>query len=125
MKKKLFLIMLVISIFILILFIVFKMLLFLGKIQDYKCLLINNDNKENIINLLQEQEENMFNLKTNINLSDCYKKIERIEAVYFFPDGENYVIYCKENKVSFSLDNSNYNLPKYISENGNTGFRFN
>lgn len=107
------------------LFIIFRILLFLGKIQDYKYLNINKASKEDIINLLQEQEENMFNLKINMNLNDCYKNIERIEMVYLFPDGENYVIYCKENKVSFSLDNANYNLSKYISENGYTGFRFN
>lgn len=125
MKRKILLIMLVIFTFILLLFIVFRILLFLGKIQDYKYLNINNDNKKNIINLLQEQEENMFNLKTNIDLNICYKNIERIEVVYLFPDGEDYVIYCKENKVSFSLDNANYNLPKYIDENGHMGFRFN
>ena len=116
---------LVILISILFLFIIFRVLLFLGKIQDYRYLNINNDNKENIINLLQEQEENMFNLKTNINLNICYKNIEKIEVVFLFPDGENYVIYCKENKISFSLDSANYNLSKYINENGHTGFRFN
>ncbi len=124
MKKKIFLIVLVILISILFLFIIFRVLLFLGKIQDYRYLNINSNNKENIINLLQDQEENMFNLETNINLNICYKNIERIEVVFWFPDGEDYVIYCKENKISFSLDSANYDLPKYISENGHIGFRF-
>ena len=111
--------------FILLLFIVFGVLLFLGKIQDYKYLKINNINKENIVNLLKEQEEDMFILENNISLNTCYKNLERIEVVYRFPDGEDYIIYCQDNKISFSLDNGNYNLPKYISENGHTGFRFN
>lgn len=67
----------------------------------------------------------MIYLKNNINLNLCYKNIEKIEVVYLFSDGENYVIYCKENKISFSLDNANYKLSKYISEYGATGFRFN
>ena len=111
--------------FILLLFIVFGVLLFLGKIQDYKYLKINNINTENIVNLLKEQEEDMFILENNISLNTCYKNLERIEVVYRFPDGEDYIIYCQDNKISFSLDNGNYNLPKYISENGHTGFRFN
>lgn len=122
---KIFLIMLVILTFILLLLIIFGILLLLGKIQDYKYLNINNSNKEKIINLLQEQEENMFNLEDNIELNICYKNIKRIEVVYKFLDGEDYVIYCKEDKVSFSLDNANYNLPDYIGKNGHIGFRFN
>ncbi len=59
----------------------------------------------------------MFNLKTNTDLNICYKNIERIEVIFLFPDGENYVIYCKENKISFSLDSANYDLSKYINEN--------
>lgn len=64
-------------------------------------------------------------LKNNVNLNLCYRNIEKIEVVYLFPDGENYVIYCKENKIGFSLNNANYKLSKYISEYGVTGFRFN
>lgn len=127
MKKrilKIFLIMLVILTFMLLLLIILGILLFLGKVQDYTYLNINNSNKEKIINLLQEQEENMFYLKDNIDLNVCYKNIKRIEVIYRFPDGEDYTIYCKEDKVSFSLDNANYNLPNYLSKNGHLGFRF-
>ena len=70
------------------------------------------------------QEENIFYLKDNIDLKACYKNIKRIEVIYRFPDGEDYTIYCKEDKVSFSLDNANYNLPNYLSKNGHLGFRF-
>jgi len=122
--KKGILVISVILFSILVLFIIFRMLLFLGKIQDYRYLNINSDNKEKIINLLQAQEENMFNLETNTNLNVCYKNIERIEVVFWFPDGEDYVIYCNKNKISFSLDTANYDLPKYINENGHIGYRF-
>lgn len=64
-------------------------------------------------------------LKNNVNLNLCYKNIEKIEVVYLFLGGEIYVIYCEENKISFSLDNANYKFSKYISEYGATGFRFN
>ena len=89
MKKrilKIFLIMLVILTFMLLLLIILGILLFLGKVQDYTYLNINNSNKEKIINLLQEQEENMFYLK-DIDLNVCYKNIKRIEVIYRFPDG--------------------------------------
>jgi len=122
--KKIIYTLLVILPPLLLLFIVFVVLLFCGRIQDYTYLSINNDNKEHIIDLLQEQEENMFSLDENTDLNSCYKNLKRIEVIYKFPDGEDYIIYCQENKISFSLDNSNYNLPKYISKNGKKGFRF-
>lgn len=123
--KKTFYTILVMLILLLLLFIVFIVLSFCGKIQEYTYLKINNNNKEQIINLLQEQEEYMFSLEKDINLNICYKNLKRIEVTYKFPDGEDYVIYCKEDKISFSLDNPNYNLPKYIIENGHIGYRFN
>ncbi len=123
MKKIIYRILVVLAL-LLTLFIVFIVLLFFGIIQDYVYLKINNDNKEDIISLLQEQEENMFNLDEKIDLNTCYKSLKRIEMVYLFPDGEDYVLYCQKDKISFSLDNSNYNLPKYVGENGKTGFRF-
>lgn len=122
--KKIIYILLVILPLLLLLFIVLIVLLLFGKIQDYKYLNINNDNREHIIDLLQEQEENMFFLGENTNLNSCYKNLKRIEVSFKFPDGEDYIIYCQEDKISFSLDNSNYNLPKYVGENGKIGFRF-
>jgi len=41
-----------------------------------------------------------------------------------FPDGEDYVLYCQQGKISFSLDRPNYNLSKYAGKNGKTGYRF-
>ncbi len=123
MKKIIYRILMLLAL-LLLLFIVFNVLLFCGIIQDYVYLKINNDNKEHIISLLQEQEENMFNLEGKIDLNTCYKKLKRIEVVYLFPDGEDYVLYCQKDKINFSLDNPNYNLPKYVGENGKTGFRF-
>lgn len=114
-------------VFLSLLFIAFVVLIFTGKIQDYTYLNINKDNKDNIINLLKEQEENMFmfNMESSIDLNACYNNIERIEVIYLFPDGEEYVIYCQEDKLGFALDNPNYALPNYITENGHIGFRFN
>ncbi len=123
MKKIIYRILMLLAL-LLLLFIAFNVLLFCGIIQDYVYLKINNDNKEHIISLLQEQEENMFNLEEKIDLNTCYKNLKRIEVVYLFPDGEDYVLYCQKDKISFSLDNPNYNLPKYVGENGKTGFRF-
>ena len=123
--KKIIYRILVLLAFLLLLFIIFNILLFCGKIQDYIYLKINNDNKEHIISLLQEQEENMFNLEGKIYLNTCYKNLKRIEVVYLFPDGEDYILYCQEEQISFSLDNPNYSLPRYVGKNGKTGFRFN
>ncbi len=122
--KKIIYGILVVLILLLSLFIILIVLLFFGIIQDYVYLKINNDNKEDIISLLQEQEENMFYLDEKTDLNTCYKNLKRIEMVYLFPDGEDYVLYCQKYKIRFHLDNSNYNLPKYVSENGKTGFRF-
>ena len=123
--KKIFYIILITIPFLFILFIVFIILLLCGKIQDYTYINVNNDNKEKIISLLQEQEDNMFIKDKDKIKNECYKKLNRIEVVFRFPDGEDYTLYCGKNKISFSLDNSNYNLPKYISENGHIGLRFN
>lgn len=122
--KKIIYAILIMLIFLLLLFIVFIVLLFCGKIEEYTYLKINNKNEEQVITLLQEQEKNMINLEIVKELNECYKNMKKIEVVYKFPDGEGYVIYCQDDKVNFSLDNSNYNLPKYISENGHIGFRF-
>ena len=106
-----------------ILIFVFKILVLFGKIQEYTYLDINNNNKEKIIGLLQEQEDDMFSEEGDISLNDCYKKLNRIEVIFHFPDGESYTLYCGENKISFSLDSVNYNLPSYMGKNGKTGYR--
>lgn len=123
MKKIIYTILIVFAL-LLLLFVVFNVLLFCGKIQDYTYLNITNDNKEHIINLLREQEESMFSLDKKKDLKTCYKNLKRIEVVYCFPDGEDYVLYCQQDKISFSLDNTNYNLPRYLGKNGKIGFRF-
>lgn len=122
--KKIIYAILIMLVFLLLLFIVFIVLLFCGKIEEYTYLKINNKNEEQVTTLLQEQEKYMINLEIIKELNECYKNMRKIEVVYKFPDGEDYVIYCQEDKVNFSLDNSNYNLPKYFSENGHIGFRF-
>lgn len=58
------------------LFIILIALLFLGIIQDYVYLKINNDNKEDIISLLQE--ENMFYLDEKTDLNNKLQFIEQI-----------------------------------------------
>ena len=125
--KKIFYIILITILFLPILFIVFIILLLCGKIQDYTYINVNNDNKEKIIALLQEQEDNMFLEDGDTSKNECYKKLKRIEVIFRFPDGEDYSLYCGKNKISFSLDNANYNLPNYISENGHRriGLKFN
>lgn len=78
MKKIIYRILVVLAL-LLPLFIVSIVLLFFGIIQDYVYLKINNDNKEDIISLLQEQEENMFNLDEKIDLNTCYKSLKKLK----------------------------------------------
>jgi len=76
----------------LLLSIVFSVLLF-KKIQEYTYSEINNNNKEQIINLLQEQEKYISSFKKDIDSNVYYTNLERIEVVFKFPDGEDYVLY--------------------------------
>lgn len=80
MKKIIYRILVVLAL-LLTLFIVFIVLLFFGIIQDYVYLKINNDNKEDIISLLQEQEENMFNLDEKIDLNNKLQFIDEINLI--------------------------------------------
>lgn len=100
-----------------------SILLLTGKIEDYKYLNINDKNKYEITNLLIEQKDKMFLISKDLNIDKCIKNIKRIEVVFLFPDGEDYTIYCNDNKYKFSIDDSNYDLPNYISTNGRTGFK--
>lgn len=97
--------------------------IFFGKIQDYTYLKINDKNRTEIIHLLKQQENNMFGKSNNLNMDDCITNIKRLEVVFRFPDGEDYTIYCNNKKYNFSLDNDNYDLPKYMRKNGKLGLR--
>lgn len=123
MMKKIIYTIIIILAFILLLFIVFISLLFMGKIQDYTYLKINDKNRTEIINLLKQQENNMFGISNNLNMDDCITNVKRLEVVFKFPDGEDYTIYCNNKKYKFSLDNSNYELPNYMKKNGKLGLR--
>ena len=122
-KDKIINTILIIIYFLILLFIIFVHLLFFGIIEDYACLHINQDNKEQIITLLREQEENMF-LDDNIKLNDCYGTLKKIQAHYRFPDEDDYILYCNQEEVLFSLDRSNDSLSKYIGEHGHMVFKF-
>lgn len=111
-----------VMIFMLVLFFIISIVVFVNKI-DYVYLNINSENKQIVVNLLEEQTDYMFSISENVNLDLCYKYLTRIEIVYNFPDGEDYTLYCNNDKVEFSLDNSNYNLSNYIGKNGRKGFR--
>lgn len=126
MKKKIMKILLgfFITFCVLVIFICGILALF-GKIQDYKYLKITEKNKDVVINLLKEQEKNMFNINSSIELNECYDNLNKIEVIYRFPDGEDYTLYCKKNKFYFSLDNSNYDLPRYLGENGKLWIKIN
>ncbi len=59
---------------------------------------INNQNKDEIMSLLNEETDNM----TGINYCDSMYKIEYYNT---FPDGTNYTIYCKDtDNIGFSID---------------------
>mgnify|MGYP004628120795 CR=1 FL=1 len=102
---------------------IMSILLLTGKIEDYKYLNINDKNKDEITNLLIEQKDKMFLISKDLNIDKCINNIKRIEVVFLFPDGEDYTIYCDDNKYKFSIDDSNYDLPNYISKNGRIGFK--
>lgn len=116
-KKILTIILLIITIFCLMIFVVGMGVLF-GKLEEYTYLKINKKNKDIVVNLIKEQEKNMFLIDGTIELEDCYKNIRKVEVIYRFPDGEDYTLYCGKDKFEFSLDNSNYDLPNFIGKNG-------
>jgi len=84
--------------------------------KKYYVLDVNDNNKEEIIKLYEEEMKN-----------DTYSKkycesIYKIEYYIGFPDGTSYTMYCKdEDNISFGIDKAGVdNLAKYISENGYT-----
>ncbi len=116
--------MILITVYFLILcFIIFVHLLFFGIIQDYQCVHVNKNNKEQVISLLREQEEKMF-LDENVTLNDCYETLKKIQVKYRFPDTEDYILYCNQDEVHFSLDRFNDNLLEYMGEHGHLVYKF-
>ena len=109
--------------FLILFFIIFVHLVFFEIIKDYKCVHVNKNNKEQIITLLREQEKNMF-LDENVTLKDCYETLKKIQVNYRFPDTEDYILYCNEDEVHFSLDRFNDNLLKYMGEHGHLVYKF-
>ena len=84
--------------------------------KKYYVLDVNDNNKEEIIKLYEEETKN-----------DTYSKkycesIYKIEYYIGFPDRTSYTMYCKdEDNISFGIDKVGVdNLAKYIRENGYT-----
>ena len=76
----------------------------------YHILDINQDNKNEIINLYIQQMNN-----------DKYcESMYKIEYHYSFPDGTDYTIYCKDgDNIKFSIDKGGEDtLAIYIDQNG-------
>lgn len=103
--------------------IVISILCLFGIIQEYTYIKINDSNKEDVKLLLYEQEHYMFNMTKEFNLENCVDTMKKLEVVFGFPDGEDYVIYCDNTKYTFSLDNTNYDLSKYMKNNGRLWFK--
>lgn len=107
-------------------FIIFLSLIILslfGIVDNYVYLKINDNNRTEITALIKQQEDKMFNKSINESFDSCYKNLSRIEVIHQFPDGEDYTMYCGEEKIEFSIDSSNYYLPQYIAKNGHQWFR--
>lgn len=123
MKKKV----LIIISFTVAFFFIMKFLFIIGilfnKIESYTYLKINNENKKYVVDLLKEQENDMFRISGDIKLELCYSKLNKIEVIYNFPDSESYTLYCNDERFYFTIDNSSYELPNYLGKNGKKGYR--
>lgn len=84
--------------------------------RKYYVLEVNDSNKEEIIQLFENEKENIF--RTEKYCDSIYK----IEYYNTFPHGTDYTMYCRnEEDISFSLNTSGIDtLAKYIRENGYT-----
>ncbi len=84
--------------------------------RTYYVLDINSENRNYIIELLEKEKTNIFNASSKDYCSSLYK----IEYSTSFPDGNDYKIYCKDEKnITFSIDKDGKDvLEKYIYENG-------
>lgn len=79
--------------------------------RKYYVLDVTDNNKEEVIRLYEKD--------TKYNKKHC-DSIYKIEYFNSFPDGSDYIIYCRdEDTISFSTDDA-YLLAKYIRENGYT-----
>lgn len=81
--------------------------------EYYYTLEINDNNRNQIIRLFEEEKENIYNPHY---CSSMYK----IEYAKSFPDGASYTIYCRdEENIYFSIDKVGEDkLASYIYENG-------
>lgn len=82
--------------------------------KTYYVLDVTNKNKNEVIELLEQEKENMF---YNNNYCDSMYKIEYYNM---FPDGTDYTIYCKEeDNINFGIDKVGEDtLATYIRNQG-------
>ena len=82
--------------------------------RKYYVLDVNDNNKEEVIQLFENEKENIF--RTEKYCDSIYK----IEYYNTFAHGTDYTMYCmNEENISFGLNTSGINsLAKYIRENG-------
>ena len=103
--------------------IIFIILTLFGIMREYQYVKIDDSNKEKMILLLKGQQYNMFNKSKDLDAATCIESVSKIEMEFLFPDGEIYYIYCNGNSYYFSLDNTDFDLPNYISNNGKKGYK--
>lgn len=120
---KIFMILFGISFTIFIIFLILIILSLFGIVDNYVYLKINDNNRHEITALIKQQEDKMFGKSIKGSFDSCYKNLFRIEVIHLFPDGEDYTMYCGNEKIEFSIDSSNYDLPEYIGKNGHQWFR--
>lgn len=84
-------------------------------LREYRVLKITDDNREQIIKLLEQEKEHIG--PAEMRYCDSMYKIEFTDL---FPDGTDYTIYCKEEKnISLGIDKVGEDvLHTYIEENG-------
>lgn len=82
--------------------------------KKYYVLEIDNQNKNMIIELFNQEKENIFYTQ---NYCESMYKIEYYNS---FPDGTNYTMYCEnEENIEFGIDKSGEDvLATYIYDNG-------
>ena len=82
--------------------------------RKYYVLDVNDNNKEEVIQLFENEKENIF--RTEKYCDSIYK----IEYYNTFAHGTDYTMYCmNEENISFGLNTSGIDsLAKYIRENG-------
>lgn len=85
--------------------------------EKFYILNVNNENKNIIINLIEQEKENI-----SANSKLYCDSLYRIEYYNMFPDGTHYTIYCKdEENINFGIDKVGVDVLKhYIYENGFT-----